>query len=153
MRRVHGEQYAQVDNADPFAPVVWRSPVHRTPEWIIWLVQLVRLLARVVWFVIRHPLLDVAAGVLALLMWRWGYGANRIQDWWAYLNDPTKAPYVAAQAMEIIRRGGGIGTNALNTLAKTRVPLPCGPIASVLPRTSSGRATDTPRRTKNQNGS
>jgi cell division protein FtsW len=65
----------------------------------------------------------VAAGVLALLMWRWGYGANRIQDWWAYLNDPTKAPYVAAQAMEIIRRGGGIGTNALNTLAKTRVPL------------------------------
>ena len=42
---IHGEQYAQVDNADPFAPAVWRSPVHRTPEWIIWLVQLVRLLA------------------------------------------------------------------------------------------------------------
>ena len=60
---VHGEQYAQVDNADPFAPAVWRSPVHRTPEWIIWLVQLVRLLVRVVWFLIRHPLLDVAAGV------------------------------------------------------------------------------------------
>ncbi len=47
MRDIHGEQYAQVDNADPFAPAVWRSPVHRTPEWIIWLVQLVRLLARV----------------------------------------------------------------------------------------------------------
>ena len=44
MRSVHGEQYAQVDNADPFAPAVWRSPVHRTPEWIIWLVQLIRLL-------------------------------------------------------------------------------------------------------------
>jgi cell division protein FtsW len=65
----------------------------------------------------------IAVGVLALLMWRWGYGANRIQDWWAYLNDPTKASYVAAQAMEIIKRGGGIGTNALNIIGKTRVPL------------------------------
>ena len=47
------------DNADPFAPAVWRSPVHRTPEWIIWLAQLVRLLYQVVRFVVRHPLLDV----------------------------------------------------------------------------------------------
>ena len=61
-----GEQYAQVDNADPFAAPVWRSPVHRTPEWVIWLVQLLRLLVRVVWFLIRHPLLDVAAGVVVL---------------------------------------------------------------------------------------
>jgi S-DNA-T family DNA segregation ATPase FtsK/SpoIIIE len=66
MPSINGEQYAQVDNADPFAPAVWRSPVHRTPEWIIWLVQLIRLLIRAVWFLIRHPLLDVAAGVLVL---------------------------------------------------------------------------------------
>ena len=59
---VPGEQYAQVDNADPFTAPVWRSPVHRTPEWVIWLVQLVRLLIRVIWFLIRHPLLDAAAG-------------------------------------------------------------------------------------------
>ena len=50
MHDIHGEQYAQVDNADPFAPAVWRSPVHRTPEWIIWLVQLLRLLYRVIRF-------------------------------------------------------------------------------------------------------
>jgi hypothetical protein len=66
MRDIHGEQYAQVERADPFAPAVWRSPVHRTPEWIIWLVQLVRLLARTVWFILRHPLLDMAAGILVL---------------------------------------------------------------------------------------
>jgi S-DNA-T family DNA segregation ATPase FtsK/SpoIIIE len=66
MRDIHGEQYAQVDNADPFAPAVWRSPVHRTPEWIIWLVQLLRLLYRVIRFAVRHPLLDIAAGVLVL---------------------------------------------------------------------------------------
>ena len=66
MRNLHGEQYAQVDNADPFAPAVWRSPVHRTPEWIIWLVQLIRLLIRILWFLLRHPLLDVAAGILTL---------------------------------------------------------------------------------------
>jgi S-DNA-T family DNA segregation ATPase FtsK/SpoIIIE len=73
MRSVHGEQYAQVDNADPFAPAVWRSPVHRTPDWIIWLVQLIRLLIRVVWFLIRHPLLDVAAGVLLLAWYQAGW--------------------------------------------------------------------------------
>jgi S-DNA-T family DNA segregation ATPase FtsK/SpoIIIE len=73
MRGVHGEQYAQVENADPFAPAVWRSPVHRTPEWIIWLVQLVRLLARVVWFIVRHPLLDAAAGVLVLAWYQAGW--------------------------------------------------------------------------------
>ncbi len=71
--RVYGEQYAQVDNQNPFAAPVWRSPVHRTPEWVIWLVQLVRLLVRVVWFILRHPLLDAAAG-LVILAWvqaRW----------------------------------------------------------------------------------
>ena len=36
------------------------------PEWIIWLVQLIRLLIRVIWFLIRHPLLDVAAGIVVL---------------------------------------------------------------------------------------
>ena len=39
---VTGEQYAQVDNPDPFASPVWRSPVYRTPERVIWLVQLLR---------------------------------------------------------------------------------------------------------------
>ncbi len=68
MRDFTGEQIAQVDNADPFAAPVWRSPVHRTPEWVIWLVQLIRLLVRVIWFLIRHPLLDAAAG-LVILTW------------------------------------------------------------------------------------
>src|SRR5580692_7912692 len=66
--RLTGEQLAQVDNQDPFAPAVWRSPVHRTPEPVIWLVQLVRLVWRITWFIIRHPLLDVVAGVV-LLVW------------------------------------------------------------------------------------
>ena len=65
---IQGEQIAQVDNPDPFAPAVWRSPVHRTPEPLIWLIQLLRLLWRVTWFLLRHPLLDVVAG-LVLLVW------------------------------------------------------------------------------------
>jgi S-DNA-T family DNA segregation ATPase FtsK/SpoIIIE len=73
MPRLSGEQYAQVERADAFAPAVWRSPVHRTPEWIIWLVQLVRLPARCVWFLIRHPLLDAAAGVLVLAWYQAGW--------------------------------------------------------------------------------
>jgi DNA segregation ATPase FtsK/SpoIIIE, S-DNA-T family len=65
VRNVTGEQIAQVDNPDPFASPVWRSPVYRTPEPVIWLVQLVRLIARVIWFIIRHPALDAATGALA----------------------------------------------------------------------------------------
>ncbi len=63
---VTGESFAQVSNPDPFAPPVWRSPVYRTPELVIWLVQLARLLARALWFVICHPLLDMTAGLVIL---------------------------------------------------------------------------------------
>jgi DNA segregation ATPase FtsK/SpoIIIE, S-DNA-T family len=63
--RIDGAQYAQVDNHDPFAPPVWRSPVHRTPEWVIWLVQLARLVIGVLRFAARHPLLDLTAGIIA----------------------------------------------------------------------------------------
>ena len=42
MRNLTGEQLAQVDNPDPFASPVWRSPVHRTPESAILAVQFVR---------------------------------------------------------------------------------------------------------------
>jgi S-DNA-T family DNA segregation ATPase FtsK/SpoIIIE len=73
MRYVTGEQIAQVDNPDPFASPVWRSPVYRTPEPVIWLVQLLRLLMRVAWFAVRHPLVDAAAGLLAFTWLRAGW--------------------------------------------------------------------------------
>src|SRR5712692_6532464 len=67
MRNVTGEQLAQVDNPDPFASPVWRSPVYRTPEFIIWLVQLVRLVWQVIWFLLRHPLVDAVAGLVTVI--------------------------------------------------------------------------------------
>jgi DNA segregation ATPase FtsK/SpoIIIE, S-DNA-T family len=70
---VAGDQLAQVDNQDPFAVPVWRSPVHRTPEPVIWLVQLIRLLGRIVWFVLTHPLLDLVAGLILLAWLRLGW--------------------------------------------------------------------------------
>ena len=45
--------------------------MYRTPEGVIYIVQLLRLLWRLAWFLIRHPLLDTAAG-LAFLLWRSG---------------------------------------------------------------------------------
>jgi len=63
---VTGESFAQVNNPDPFAPPVWRSPVYRTPEPIIAIVQLVRLLVRALWWVICHPLIDLVAGLVIL---------------------------------------------------------------------------------------
>jgi S-DNA-T family DNA segregation ATPase FtsK/SpoIIIE len=78
MRNVTGEQLAQVDNPDPFAPPVWRSPVHRTPEPVIWLVQLLRLFTRVAWFVLRHPLTDAAAGLITLIWLRGGWAGMAV---------------------------------------------------------------------------
>jgi hypothetical protein len=44
---VLGEYLAQLDNRDPFRAPVWRSPVYRTPEAVILVVQLLRLAWRV----------------------------------------------------------------------------------------------------------
>jgi len=73
MRYVTGEQLAQVDNPDPFASPVWRSPVCRTPEPVIWLVQLIRLAVRVLWFAVRHPLAGTIAGLMAVTWLRAGW--------------------------------------------------------------------------------
>ena len=64
-----GDQVAQVNNPDPFAPPVWRSPVFHTPGWVITIVQAWRLLVALVAFIIRHPLLDLAAAV-SYFAWR-----------------------------------------------------------------------------------
>ena len=63
---VTGEYLAQVDNRDPFAPPVWRSPVYRTPEAVILVVQLLRLVWRVIWFALTHPLLDAVAALVVV---------------------------------------------------------------------------------------
>ena len=55
-------------NPDPFAPPVWRSPVYRTPEGMIMLVQLARLIGRVIWFIFTHPATDAA---VALVVFDW----------------------------------------------------------------------------------
>ncbi len=64
---LRSDYYAQVDNGDPFAPPAWRSPVYRTPEWLIMAVQFFRTLWQIIRFIIRHPLLDLAAAVTAFV--------------------------------------------------------------------------------------
>jgi DNA segregation ATPase FtsK/SpoIIIE, S-DNA-T family len=70
LKRPVAGQLAQVDNSDPFARPVWRSPVYETPWAIIWAVQLARLLWRVIWFIVTHPMLDAVAAVL-VYDWLW----------------------------------------------------------------------------------
>jgi len=69
MSAFSGDQIAQVNNPDPFAVPVWRSPVLHTPGWIIALAQLARLIWGVLRFVARHPILDTAA-VALFAAWR-----------------------------------------------------------------------------------
>ena len=72
MRRTSGfsgEQLAQVRNPDPFAVPAWRSPVYRTPGWIITFVLAARLLGHLIRFLARHPLATMAA-VVVILLWR-----------------------------------------------------------------------------------
>jgi DNA segregation ATPase FtsK/SpoIIIE, S-DNA-T family len=70
LKRPVAGQLAQVDNPDPFARPVWRSPVYETPWAIIWAVQLIRLIWRLTWFIFTHPILDAVAAVLAY-DWLW----------------------------------------------------------------------------------
>src|SRR3954468_9607731 len=70
LKRPVGGQLAQVDNPDPFARPVWRSPVYETPWAVIWAVQLARLIWRLTWFVLTHPILDAVGAVLAY-DWLW----------------------------------------------------------------------------------
>jgi S-DNA-T family DNA segregation ATPase FtsK/SpoIIIE len=72
-RQVAGQPLAQVDNPDPFAVPVWRSPVYQTPHAVIWTVQLVRLIWRLAWFVLRHPLLDVLGALMAFTWLKLGW--------------------------------------------------------------------------------
>jgi DNA segregation ATPase FtsK/SpoIIIE, S-DNA-T family len=70
MRRVvTGDDIAQVRNPDPFAAPAWRSPVYRTPLWIVAIVHAARLLYRLVRLLARHPVL-VLAVIVGVLMWR-----------------------------------------------------------------------------------
>ena len=70
MRRVvTGDEIAQLRNPDPFAVPAWRSPVYRTPLWIVAIVHAVRMLCWLVRFLFRHPVL-VLAVVVGVLMWR-----------------------------------------------------------------------------------
>ncbi len=64
-----GDQIAQVNNPDPFAVPVWRSPVFHTPGWIIAVAQLIRGLWALIRFAARHPIADTAVA-LGLLAWR-----------------------------------------------------------------------------------
>jgi DNA segregation ATPase FtsK/SpoIIIE, S-DNA-T family len=70
LKRPVAGQLAQVDNPDPFARPVWRSPVYETPWAIIWAVQLIRLVWRLTWFVLTHPVLD-AVGAVLVYDWLW----------------------------------------------------------------------------------
>ena len=70
MRRVvTGEEIAQLRNPDPFAVPAWRSPVYRTPLWIVAIVHFVRMIVWLVRFLARHPVLVLAA-IVSVLMWR-----------------------------------------------------------------------------------
>jgi len=66
MSTFSGDQLAQVNNPDPFAPPVWRSPVYHTPGWVITMVQLGRLVCAILGFLLRHPVADLVAAVLVV---------------------------------------------------------------------------------------
>jgi DNA segregation ATPase FtsK/SpoIIIE, S-DNA-T family len=73
MSSFSGDQIAQVNNPDPFAVPVWRSPVLHTPGWLIAVVQLARAMWALLRFTARHPVADMlaVAGVLAWLQLGW----------------------------------------------------------------------------------
>ena len=73
MSTFSGDQIAQVNNPDPFAVPIWRSPVFHTPGWVITIVQLFRVIKALIAFLIRHPLATLTAAVLGLAWYRFGW--------------------------------------------------------------------------------
>jgi len=73
MSTFSGDQLAQVNNPDPFAVPVWRSPVYHTPGWVISIVQIARLAWAVLRFAARHPVLAAVAVVLGAAWHQFGW--------------------------------------------------------------------------------
>src|SRR5215467_1555075 len=76
MRKVvTGSQVAQLRNPDPFAVPTWRSPVYRTPLWIVAIVHFARMIVWLVRFLFRHPVLVLSIAAV-LVVWRWRFPAS-----------------------------------------------------------------------------
>jgi S-DNA-T family DNA segregation ATPase FtsK/SpoIIIE len=152
MRRVvTGDQIAQLRNPDPFAVPAWRSPIYRTPLAIVAIVHTARLLARLVRFVFRHPVLvsAVIVGVFmwrvigwlglvvlavsitaALALWRWRFPAS----FYRFIGTPARAQW---RAWHYRRRWAAVMTiGRLAPVYQGRVMLP------VLGKVSATRFTD-----------
>ena len=112
---VAGEQLAQVDNRDPFAPPVWRSPVYRTPEPVIMVVQLVRLIWRVLWFALTHPGVDAVAA-LVVVTWLGTGLARRRRPGRDCRRRPGRAAGHPAGVVRPVRGGAGAGLAAVVVL-------------------------------------
>ena len=91
MSTFSGDQIAQVNNPDPFAVPVWRSPVFHTPGWVITIVQLARALDALVAFLGPPPAADLTAALLALAWYLIGWPgpvilaasiATVLATWW-----------------------------------------------------------------------
>jgi DNA segregation ATPase FtsK/SpoIIIE, S-DNA-T family len=73
MSAFSGDQIAQVNNPDPFAVPVWRSPVFHTPGWVITIVQVFRAVKALVAFLARHPVATLTTAALGLAWYRFGW--------------------------------------------------------------------------------
>ena len=73
MSTFSGDQIAQVNNPDPFAVPVWRSPVFHTPGWVITIVQVFRAIKALILFLARHPLATLTGAALAAAWYRFGW--------------------------------------------------------------------------------
>ena len=112
---VMGEQLAQVDNRDPFAAPVWRSPVYRTPEPVIFVVQLIRLVWRVLWFALTHPLADAVAALVVVDLARPGLARCRGPGAGG-CGGPGRAAGHPAGVVRAVRGGAGAGLVAVVVL-------------------------------------
>ena len=62
-----------MNNPDPFAVPVWRSPVFHTPGWVITIVQVFRAIKALILFLARHPLATLTGAALAAAWYRFGW--------------------------------------------------------------------------------
>ncbi len=113
MSSFSGDQIAQVNNPDPFAVPVWRSPVLHTPGWLIAVAQLVRGLWALLRFLARHPVADTVT---------LGRGAGLAAVRLARPGRPGPGPR---------RRAGGVAVALARLVHPVGVPARAGPVAAL----------------------
>ena len=131
MRKVvTGEQVARIYNPDPFARPIWRAPAYQTPAGIILAAWLVKLIARLLRLIFRHPAAAVVLAVLGFLWASLGWiGPAALVAWAVVVLGIWRCSWPVAFGRLLAQAAAAYAAELDNLAARNRAPV-SGPDAA-----------------------